>query len=79
MIIIIVISVKVLYNVNSSIPKTLVKYLIEWYARFNCKDDALMEILLDIIDTPISPELLPSDGKKVVQKIKNGRVRLRKR
>lgn len=57
-----------MYNVNSSIPKTLVKYLIEWYARFNCKDDALMEILLDIIDTPISPELLPSDGKKVVQK-----------
>lgn len=57
-----------MYNVNCSIPKTLVKYLIEWYARFNCSDDGLKKILLDIIDTPISPELLPSDGKKVVQK-----------
>lgn len=57
-----------MYNVNNSIPKTLVKYLIEWYARFNCPDTELMEILLDIIDTPISPELLPSDGKTVVQK-----------
>lgn len=57
-----------MYNVNCSIPKTLVKYLIEWYARFNCSDDGLSTILLDIIDTPISPELLPSDGKKIVQK-----------
>lgn len=57
-----------MYNVNNSIPKTLVKYLIEWYARFNSSDKELMEILLDIIDTPISPELLPSDGKTVVQK-----------
>lgn len=57
-----------MYNVNNSIPKTLVRYLIEWYARFNCSDEELTKILLDIIDTPISPELLPSDGKKVVQK-----------
>lgn len=57
-----------MYNVNNSIPKTLVKYLIEWYARFNCTNDGLSKTLLDIIDTPISPELLPSDGKKVVQK-----------
>jgi len=57
-----------MYNVNNSIPKTLVKYLIEWYARFNCSDEELMKILLDIIDTPISPELLPSDGKMLVQK-----------
>lgn len=60
-----------MYNVNCSIPKTLVKYLIEWYARFNCPDDGLKKVLLDIIDTPISPELLPSDGKKVVQKTEN--------
>lgn len=57
-----------MYNVNGSVPKTLVKYLIEWYARFNCSDSELMKTLLDIIDTPISPELLPSDGNKVVQK-----------
>lgn len=57
-----------MYNVNCSIPKTLVKYLIEWYARFGGGHEELNNILLDIIDTPISPELLPSDGKKVVQK-----------
>lgn len=57
-----------MYGVNASIPKTLVKYLIEWYARFNCSDDELRNTLLDIIDTPISPELLPTDGKEIVQK-----------
>lgn len=57
-----------MYNVNCSIPKTLVKYLIEWYARFGGTHEELQQILLDIIDTPISPELLPSDGTKVVQK-----------
>lgn len=57
-----------MYGVNASVPKTLVKYLIEWYARFNCPNDELKSILLDIVGTPISPELLPSDGKEVVQK-----------
>lgn len=58
-----------MYGVNCSIPKTLVKYLIEWYA-FAVGDEnlGLKSTLLDIIDTPISPELLPTDGKKVVQK-----------
>ncbi len=57
-----------MYNVNCSIPKTLVKYLIEWYARFSTSNGELSALLLDIIDTPISPELLPSDGKTIVQK-----------
>lgn len=57
-----------MYNVNCSIPKTLVKYLIEWYAKFYTANEELKNTLLDIIDTPISPELLPSDGKTVVQK-----------
>lgn len=57
-----------MYGVNASVPKTLVKYLIEWYARFGGADDELNNILFDIIDTPISPELLPSDGKEIVQK-----------
>lgn len=57
-----------MYGVNASVPKTLVKYLIEWYARFNCPNDELKSILLDIVGTPISPELLPSDGKEIVQK-----------
>ena len=60
-----------MYNVNCSIPKTLVKCLIEYYAKFNTDSSVLRNILLDIIDTPISPELLPTDGKKVVQKTEN--------
>lgn len=58
-----------MYGVNCSIPKTLVKYLIEWYAiKSGTENPALKDTLLDIINTPISPELLPTDGKEVVQK-----------
>lgn len=58
-----------MYGVNCSIPKTLVKYLIEWYAVEAGKESReLRDTLLDIIDTPISPELLPTEGKQVVQK-----------
>lgn len=61
-----------MYGVNCSIPKTLVKYLIEWYAtQAGEQNPALQNILLDIISTPISPELLPTDGKEVVQKTEN--------
>lgn len=49
-----------MYGVNSSIPKTLVKYLVEWVAK-NRMDETSRDILLDIIDTPISPELIPAD------------------
>ncbi|MGN0035901.1 MAG: NAD(+) synthase [Bacteroidaceae bacterium] len=48
------------YGVNGSIPKTLVKYLVEWVAR-NGMDDRSRLTLLDIVDTPISPELIPAD------------------
>ncbi len=47
-----------MYGVNSSIPKTLVRYLVKYYAEKRC-DDKVKPILLDICDTPISPELLP--------------------
>ena len=50
-----------MYGVNSSIPKTLVKYLVAWIAA-NKVDDASRQTLLDIIDTPISPELIPADA-----------------
>jgi len=61
-----------MYNVNGSVPKTLIKHLIKWYAEEVLKEnEALKNILLDIIDTPISPELLPTDGKEVVQKTEN--------
>ena len=49
-----------MYGVNGSIPKTLVKYLVEWVAN-NKVDKASRATLLDIVDTPISPELIPAD------------------
>ncbi len=55
-----------MYGVNSSIPKTLVKYLVAYEAyRLGGKAKTT---LLDILDTPISPELLPTDGKTMTQK-----------
>jgi len=56
-----------MYNVNSSIPKTLVRTLIEWYAN---KSNSLeiRQVLYNIINTPISPELLPNqDGNQITQ------------
>lgn len=58
-----------MYGVNSSIPKTLVRYLVNWF-----KDEAssetpvLSEVLQDILDTPVSPELLPPKDGKISQK-----------
>ncbi|WP_300761916.1 NAD(+) synthase [uncultured Parabacteroides sp.] len=49
-----------MYGVNGSIPKTLVRYLVEWVAN-NKVDHASRLTLLDIVDTPISPELIPAD------------------
>lgn len=53
-----------MYSVNCGIPKTLVKFLIQWYADKKCKSD-IKNILYDVINTPISPELIPPslDGK----------------
>ena len=57
-----------MYGVNASIPKTLVKYLVKWAAENNFGeavdgDRTAREILLDVVDTPISPELTPADEK----------------
>jgi len=49
-----------MYGVNSSIPKTLVKHLVQWVADHDV-DEASRATLLDIVDTPISPELIPAD------------------
>lgn len=49
-----------MYGVNCSIPKTLVQHLIRWYAGALASDEA-KDTLYDILDTPISPELLPPD------------------
>jgi NAD+ synthase (glutamine-hydrolysing) len=52
------------YHINVSVPKTLVRYLIEWVADEELDTSAAQSILKDILKTPISPELLrPSNGK----------------
>jgi len=57
-----------MYNVNCGIPKTLVKYLIQWVADTQTSDKTKI-VLADILDTPISPELLPTDEEgKIAQK-----------
>ena len=50
-----------MYGVNASIPKTLVRYMVRYVAE-NEVDSSVREILLDVIDTPVSPELLPADA-----------------
>ena len=57
-----------MYGVNASVPKTLVRHLVKWAAHTE-KDAATRATLLDIIDTPVSPELLPADAEgKIAQK-----------
>ena len=56
-----------MYNPNSGVPKTLVKHLIAWYASESTEDVAA--VLHDILDTPISPELLPAkDNGEISQR-----------
>ena len=52
-----------MYSLNSGIPKTLISYLVEY---FTYKED-IKDILIDILDTPISPELLPPNSDKISQ------------
>lgn len=54
-----------MYGVNASVPKTLVKYLIS-YAADTCGDNEFAAVLNDILDTPVSPELLPADNSGVI-------------
>lgn len=56
-----------MYGVNCSVPKTLVRYLVLYYAE-TTPDPALQKVLLDILDTPVSPELLPPKDGKIAQK-----------
>ncbi|MDR1344084.1 MAG: NAD(+) synthase, partial [Tannerellaceae bacterium] len=50
-----------MYGVNAGVPKTLVRYLVEWVANSRV-DEASRDTLLDIASTPISPELIPADA-----------------
>ena len=56
-----------MYGVNASVPKTLVRHLVHYYAD-TCGDQKLTEVLMDILDTPVSPELLPPKDGEIAQK-----------
>ncbi len=56
-----------MYGVNVSVPKTLVRHLVRYYAD-TCKEEQLKEVLFDVLDTPVSPELLPPEDGVISQK-----------
>ena len=55
-----------MYAVNVSIPKTLVRYLVQYYAENT--DEKTAAVLFDVLDTPVSPELLPPENGEIAQK-----------
>ena len=58
-----------MYGVNASVPKTLVRHLVAWLAdEADGTNPALAAVLRGILDTPVSPELLPPDGADIAQK-----------
>jgi NAD+ synthase (glutamine-hydrolysing) len=57
-----------MYGVNCGVPKTLVRHLIKYIADENANDTILHSTLYDILDTPVSPELLPAQDGKIAQK-----------
>ena len=56
-----------MYGVNASVPKTLVRHLVK-YAADDTTDEALKNVLYDVLDTPVSPELLPPKDGDIAQK-----------
>lgn len=56
-----------MYGVNGAVPKTLVRHLVRYYAD-TCEDEQLSRVLLDVLDTPVSPELLPPVDGVISQK-----------
>ena len=56
-----------MYAVNVSVPKTLVRYLVDYVSSLY-QGQVLETILQDVLDTPVSPELLPQEDDKIVQK-----------
>ncbi len=56
-----------MYGVNVGVPKTLIRHLVGYYAD-TCGDEELQKVLLDILDTPVSPELLPPENGEISQK-----------
>lgn len=56
-----------MYGVNAGVPKTLVRHLVRFYAD-TCENRELSEVLIDVLDTPVSPELLPPVDGVISQK-----------
>lgn len=56
-----------MYGVNCSVPKTLVRYLVQYYAD-TAENETLRKALYDVLDTPVSPELLPPQKGEIAQK-----------
>lgn len=56
-----------MYGVNASVPKTLVRHLVQ-YAADETADEKLKKVLYDVLDTPVSPELLPPKDGNIAQK-----------
>ena len=56
-----------MYGVNAGVPKTLVRHLVRYYAD-TCENEELQAVLLDVLDTPVSPELLPPENGTISQK-----------
>ena len=56
-----------MYGVNAGVPKTLVRHLVRYYAD-TCEYEELQAVLLDVLDTPVSPELLPPENGTISQK-----------
>ncbi len=58
-----------MYSVNAGVPKTLVRHLVKCYAEYKCKQGSrLSGVLMDVLDTPVSPELLPPSEGQISQK-----------
>ncbi len=55
-----------MYAVNASVPKTMIRYVVKYYAD-TYGDEALSKVLYDILDTPVSPELLPAKDGEIAQ------------
>jgi NAD+ synthase (glutamine-hydrolysing) len=55
------------YTVNTGVPKTLVQHLIRWVISSEQFDDDVAEVLSDVLDTEISPELVPADSDQEIQ------------
>lgn len=56
-----------MYCVNGSVPKTLVRHVVRYYAD-TCGEEILAKVLYDVLDTPVSPELLPPENGEIAQK-----------